>query len=240
MSSDASAVGVSPMSGDTSQHEAIKDFVDSVRNLASKKSFEKVEQLIAENSSLRLEVKSQGYENERLKSEIETLKVNTENKVKELSDSHEQDYHRLLKINRESVAKEELEKTDLQTKLSAIQTELKEERREKAEIQKHSQDLEQRNAEYATRHTEEIEKAAKAEKKLQELRTTLRGREEQIKTNKEEIRKQELYVSNLNSSLRTLEDEKKSITAQRMESERKLQQIHSFTQNLFDDDLAEA
>jgi chromosome segregation ATPase len=240
MSSDYSAVGHSPVSGGTSQHEAIKDFFDTLRNLASKKSFGEVEQLIAENSSLRLDVKSQGDENERLKSEIETLKVNSKNKVKELSDSHEQDYHRLFKINHESVAKEELEKTNLQTKLSAIQTELKEERRGKAEIQKHSQDLKQRNADYAAQHTEEIEKAAKAEKNLQELRTTLRGKEEQIKKNKEEIRKQELYISSLKSSLQTLEDEKKLITAQRMESERKLQQIHSFTQNLFDDDLAEA
>src|SRR5271170_7077708 len=108
MSSDDSAVGLSPVSCDTSQNEDIKDFINSVRNLASKKSFENFEQLVAEISSLRLEVKSQAYENERLKSEIETLKVNSENKVKALSDSHEQNYHRLFKVNRDSVAKEEL------------------------------------------------------------------------------------------------------------------------------------
>jgi chromosome segregation ATPase len=247
MSSNDAAVGLSPLSRDASQHslsnhplEAIKDLIDDVRLLASKESFTEVKNFIAENASLRDEVKTRVDETKKLTSQIEALKVNSENRARALSDSYDKTHHEILRIHHESVSKVEAEMMNLRTQISALEKKLEEETTKTTEIQKLNQELEQRNVEYASQCEEGMGKVAQAENKLQELQAALVGKDKQIEKHKENHKKQELDILSLGSSLGAFEEEKQSLTRQLEKSERKLKRIDGFTQDLFDDDLDEA
>lgn len=247
MSSNDAAVGLSPLSRDASRHslssrplEAIKDLINNVRLLTSKESFTEVENLFAEDASLREEVKTRVDETKKLTSQIEALKINSENRVNDLSDSYDKTNHEILRIHCESVSKMEAEMTNLRTQISALEKKLEEETTKTTEIQKLNQELKQRNVEYANRREEEVGKVAQAENKLQELQATLVGKDGEIEKHRENLKKQELDISSLESSLGAFEEEKQSLTRQLEKSERKLKRIDGFTQDLFDDDLDEA
>jgi myosin heavy subunit len=165
MSSNDAAVGLSPLSRDASQHsllsrplEAIKDLINDVRLLTSKESFTEVESLFAENASLREEAKTRVDETKKLTSQIEALKINSENRAKDLSDSYDKTNHEILRIHRESVSKMEAEMTNLRTQISILDKKSEEETTKTAEIQKLNQELKQKNAEYVNQCEEEVGK----------------------------------------------------------------------------------